>query len=102
MRGGLGQTGVRIQIHRRIAFSLASVLLSVLAVPLGIQPLRSGRSAGALTAIGLMALYWVLFSVGEKAAESGMAAPWLALWAPNAMVVVVGLWLMRRTTRGES
>jgi lipopolysaccharide export system permease protein len=102
LRGDLGQTGVQIQIHRRIAFSLASVLLSVLAVPLGIQPLRSGRSAGALTAIGLMALYWVLFSVGERAAESGLAAPWLALWAPNAMVVGVGLWLMRRTVRGES
>lgn len=102
LRGDLGQTGVRIQIHRRIAFSLASVLLAVLAVPLGIQPLRSGRSAGALTAIGLMALYWVLFSVGETAAEGGMAAPWLALWAPNAMVAVAGLWLMRRTIRGES
>lgn len=101
-RGDLNQTVVRIQIHRRIAFSLASVLLSVLAVPLGIQPLRSGRSAGALVAIGLMALYWVLFSVGERTAESGLAAPWVACWAPNAMVVGVGLWLMRRTTRGES
>lgn len=102
LRGDDGRTGVRIQIHRRIAFSLASVLLSVLAVPLGIQPLRSGRSAGALTAIGLMALYWVLFSVGERAAESGLVAPWLAMWTPNAMVVGVGLWLMRRTIRGES
>jgi lipopolysaccharide export LptBFGC system permease protein LptF len=93
---------VRIQLHRRVAFSLASLLLSVLAVPLGIQPLRSGRSAGALTAIGLMALYWVLFSVGEKAAASGIVTPALAMWTPNALVVSIGLWLMRRTVRGES
>jgi lipopolysaccharide export system permease protein len=102
LRGGLGQTGVRIQIHQRIAFSLASVLLAVLAVPLGIQPIRSGRSAGALTAIGLMAAYWVLFSIGETAAESRILTPAVAMWTPNAMVVGVGLWLMRRTVRGES
>ncbi|MBW2279683.1 MAG: LptF/LptG family permease [Deltaproteobacteria bacterium] len=102
VRADHGQRSVRTQLHLRAAFSLASVLLSLLAVPLGIQPLRSGRSAGALTAIGLMAIYWVLFRMGENAAESGAIAPAIALWTPNVLVVLVGLWLMRRTVRGES
>jgi lipopolysaccharide export system permease protein len=35
-----------VQIHRRLAFPLASPLLALVAVPLGIRPVRSGRSAG--------------------------------------------------------
>ena len=102
LRGSDGRIGVQIQIHRRMAFALASLLLSMLAVPLGIQPLRSGRSAGALTAIGLMALYWGLFSVGERAADGGMIAPWIAMWAPDALVFVIAVWMLRRTVYGES
>jgi lipopolysaccharide export system permease protein len=102
LRGNAGQTEVRTQIHRRCAFSMASLLLAVLAVALGIRPLRAGRSAGALTAIGLMALYWLLFSAAEVAAERQLAPPWVAMWTPNALVVGVGLLLMRQTVRGES
>ena len=73
-------TALDVQIQRRLAFPLASLLLALVAVPLGIRPVRAGRSMGALTAIGVMALYWVLFSLGEMAAERGVGPAWLGLW----------------------
>ena len=90
------------QIQRRLAFPLASILLAVLAVPLGIRPVRAGRSMGALTAIGVMALYWVLFSLGEIAADRGVGPAWLGLWTPNAIVLVLGVWLVRRISRSDA
>jgi lipopolysaccharide export system permease protein len=102
LRGRAGRNAVQVQLHRRFAFSLASVLLGVLAVPLGIRPVRTGRSAGALTAIALMGLYWLLLSSGETLAMNHLLPPWLALWTPNVLLVGIGLFLLRRTTQGES
>ena len=47
---------VPTQIHRRFAFPLASLALAILALPLGIRPVRTGRSWGAVVALGLTAL----------------------------------------------
>jgi len=95
-------TSIDVQIQRRLAFPLASILLAVVAVPLGIRPVRAGRSMGALTAIGVMAFYWVLFSLGETAAERGVGPAWLGIWAPNAVVLVLGIWLVRRVSRSDA
>ncbi len=91
-----------LQIQRRLSFPLASLLLAIVAVPLGIRPVRSGRSAGALTAIGVMALYWILFTLGEMAAERGVGPAWLGMWAPNVLVLGLGIWLVRRIARSDT
>jgi lipopolysaccharide export LptBFGC system permease protein LptF len=102
IRGGEGERTVDAQIHRRLAFPLASLLLGVLGVPLGIRPLRTGRSAGAIIAIGVMAIYWVLFTTGEIAAERGLLPAWLGLWAPNLLVLGLAVLLIRSTVRGDT
>jgi len=94
-------TWIDVQIQRRLAFPFASLLLAVIAVPLGIRPVRAGRSMGALTAIAVMALYWLLFSLGEMAAEQGIGPAWLGLWTPNAVVLGLGVWLVRRVSRSD-
>jgi lipopolysaccharide export system permease protein len=101
LEGRLG-TSLEVQFHRRLAFPLASLLLAVVAVPLGIRPVRAGRSMGALTAIAVMALYWLLFSLGEMAAERSVGPAWLGLWMPNAITLCLGVWLVRRMSRSDS
>lgn len=102
IRRGNGERTVDVQIQRRIAFSMASLLLGMLAVPLGIRPLRSGRSAGAITAVAVMAVYWLVFSAGEVMAEDGNVPTWLGVWLANGAVVVLTVYLVRRTVRGDS
>ena len=102
IRSGHGETTVDVQLHRRVAFSLASVFLGLLAVPLGVRPLRTGRSAGAIVAIGLMALYWLLFAAGEMTAERGLVPVWLGVWTANIVVCVVSVLLIRATDRGDT
>jgi lipopolysaccharide export system permease protein len=92
---------VRIEIHRRLAFSLSCVLLAILAVPLGVRPVRVGRSWGALTALVVMAGYWLVLSGGELAAEEGMVPPWAGLWAGDLGVLLVATFLVRRLRRVE-
>jgi lipopolysaccharide export system permease protein len=101
LRGREGPLDVRVQIHRRVAFSLSCILLAALALPLGVRPVRSGRSFGALVALALMAAYWLLLSGGQLAAEAGIVPPALGLWAGDALVAVVASVLIRRLRRVE-
>lgn len=101
IRGGTREVVVT-QIHRRLAFPLASLVLCLVSVPLGLRPLRSSRSAGALVAIALMGAYWVLFTTGEVAGERGYLPAWLAVWTPNVLVLALGALLLRGTLRGDS
>jgi lipopolysaccharide export system permease protein len=100
LNGRYGRS-IACQIQRRLAFPFASILLGVVAVPLGIRPVRSGRSAGALTAIGVMALYWLLFSLGDMAAFRGVLPPWIGYWIPNAVALVIGVYLVSRVGKSD-
>lgn len=102
IRGKNGARVVEVQIHRRLAFPLASIVLAMLAVPLGIRPLRSGRSAGAITALAVMGLYWCLFTAGEVAAERGLIPAWVGMWTPNVLVGTLSIVLLRRTIHGDT
>ncbi len=102
LRGNEGESAVWIQIHRRGALGAASIALALLAVPLGIRPLREGRSWGALTAIGVMTLYWAGLAIGETVAEVAWIPIPLALWLPNAMVLALAWLLLRRTLRSDA
>ena len=88
-------------IHRRFAFPLASLALALLALPLGIRPVRTGRSWGAIVALALPALYWGLFSFGEKAGDNGWLPAWIGLWIANVSVAGLGLFLLGRISRSD-
>jgi lipopolysaccharide export system permease protein len=94
-------TGIDTQIQRRLAFPFASLLLALIAVPLGVRPMRSGRSAGALTALVVMGLYWLSFSLGDMAATRRVVPAWLGYWLPNVLALAIGVGLMRRLARSD-
>jgi len=99
-RGGLAS--VKVEIQRRLAFPFSCILLTFLSVPLGIRPLRAGRSTGALTAVSLMGLYWLLFTAGEIAGENEWLPAWFSMWVANGVVLVLAIYLMHRSTRGDT
>lgn len=86
-----------IELHRRAALPLGSILLTLIGVPLALHPLRVGRSWGALTAIAILGVYWLASATGQVLAEEGYVAPAIGLWTPNVLALGIGLYLLRRT-----
>jgi lipopolysaccharide export system permease protein len=101
VRARLGAEAVEDEVQRRLSLPFASLLLALLAVPLGIRPLRTGRSAGIIGALAITALYWCSFTAGLAAAEAGWLPGWIAAWTPNVIALLLALVLLRRTARGE-
>lgn len=83
------------ELHSRFAFPFASLVFAVVAVPLGMQNRRSGKSAGFATSIGILLAYYVVQSLLRTLAEKGSLPPALALWLPNMIFLGLGWYLLR-------
>jgi len=83
------------ELHSRFAFPFASLVFAVVAVPLGMQNRRSGKSAGFATSIGILLAYYVVQSFLRTLAEKGTIPPAIALWLPNMIFLGLGWYLLR-------
>ena len=99
-----GWREARVELHRRFAFPFACLAFALIAVPLGAQPRRGGRAAGALLAVILIASYYLLTVMGANFARQGALTPGVGTWAADVIVFVLGLALLPRMEqfRGEN
>ncbi|MSN26286.1 MAG: LPS export ABC transporter permease LptF [Geobacter sp.] len=83
------------ELHSRFAFPFASIVFAFIAVPLGIQNRRSGKSAGFSVSIGILLAYYLMLSFVRTLAEKGSIPPAIALWLPNIIFLALGWYLLR-------
>lgn len=85
-----------IQWHERMAFPLGCLALCFWALPLGIQPPRAGRSRPIMVSVILSAVFYYLMILAKFAALKGWTEPGVAIWAPNLIILVTGLYMLRQ------
>jgi lipopolysaccharide export system permease protein len=90
------------ELHSRFAFPFASLVFAVLAVPLGMQNRRSGKSAGFSTSIGILLAYYIVQSLLRTLADKGGLPPALAMWLPNILFLGLGWYLLRMASQERS
>jgi len=86
------------ELHGRYSFPFASLVFAFLAVPLGIQNRRSGKSAGFSISIGILLLYYLMLAFLRTLAEKGTIPPFIALWLPNMVFLGIGWYLLRMSS----
>jgi lipopolysaccharide export system permease protein len=90
------------ELHSRFTFPFASLVFAILAVPLGIQNRRSGKSSGFTISIVIIFAYYVLLSVVRFLAEKGGFPPAVALWFPNLIFLCLGWFFLRMASLEKS
>lgn len=83
------------ELYSRFTFPFASLVFAILAVPLGIQNRRSGKSSGFTISIAIIFSYYVLMSVVRTLVEKGGIPPAVALWSPNLIFLCTGCFFLR-------
>ncbi|HVP89787.1 MAG TPA: LPS export ABC transporter permease LptF [Terriglobales bacterium] len=86
-----------VEIHKKFALPFACLVFVLLGLPLGLAAGRSGRTGGLSLSLGVILLYYVLITTGEKLAMDGKLAPWLAMWGPDLLLAVAAIALIFRT-----
>jgi LPS export ABC transporter permease LptF len=90
---------VRTEIHQRFALPLASLIFSLLAIPLGVARVRSGKGAGFALSLIVITIYWVMFTTLAGQARVGKLAPWIGIWTANGVMLLwaaFSYWRLRR------
>ncbi len=88
-----------VEYHRKFSIPFACVVFALVAVPLGVQPVRAARSRGFTLSLGMIFVYYVILSVGQALAEQTIVPAAVGLWLPNAIFGVLGVFLFARAAR---
>ena len=88
-----------VEIHKKYAIPLATLVFVLIGGPLGIMARRGGMGTGVLYSLFFFLLYWVGMIRGEALADKLAISPWLGMWGPNIFIGICGLWLVWRMIR---
>lgn len=96
---------LQVEIDQRFAMPCAAALLTILALPLGIQPPRSQRSWGLglsiVVGVAVFISYYGFLSLGLALVESGIVSSTVGVWMPNCLTGIVALWLVQQVGSEE-
>jgi LPS export ABC transporter permease LptG/LPS export ABC transporter permease LptF len=100
--GDLKQSGfdtmrLRVQLMKKIAYPLVTLVMAILAVPFALSMGKRGSLVGISTAIVLAISYWVVAGLFEAMGNVNTLPPVLAAWSPDVLFGIVGAYLLLRT-----
>lgn len=84
----------QIEFHRKFALSGAIIVLFFVGAPLGAIVRKGGFGAPVVIAALLFMVYFVLFSIGQNLATSGVLSPFWGMWLPTAVLIPIACILM--------
>ena len=77
----------------------ACPIFILLGAPLGVKARRGGVGIGFGVSLAFFVVYYLFLVGGEELADRGFLSPFLAMWAANILLGVVGVFLTFQTTR---
>ena len=87
------------ELYQRITVPMASLIFALVGVPLGLQPTRNSSSAGFAMSVIIIFFYYALMTMANAIGRSGALSPMLAVWIPNIVGLIAGLFLIRKASR---
>jgi len=91
---GIETTEESVELELKLAMPAMSLVLAIVAVPLGIRRHRVHSLAMTVaTALAVGFLYYVVIALSRSLGQVGAVSPVLAAWAGNAIFTLVGIFL---------
>ncbi|HEX6588717.1 MAG TPA: LptF/LptG family permease, partial [Longimicrobiales bacterium] len=85
-----------VEYQKKLAIPFACLVFVLIGAPLAVRFPRGGVGMVIAISLGIFAIYYVGLIGGEKLADKGHADPFWAMWAPNAIFLLLGVWGMTR------
>lgn len=95
-RSGGDTRKLQVELAQKISLPLAILVIVLFGAPLSTSTQRGGAAYGIGISLAVTMIYLLLFRVGTAVGASGAVHPMIAAWAPNALFLVGGLYLLAR------
>ncbi len=96
-QSGFDTLPLRVQLNKKIAYPLVTLVMAVLAVPFSLSTGRRGSLTGVAVAIVVAIAYWMAAGLFEAMGNVNTLPAVLAAWSPDLMFGLVGGYLLLRT-----
>ena len=91
---GLDVTTLKVQLHRKLAYPLVSLVMTLIGIPFSFVVARRGALWGAGASVVVGIVYWAFLAIFDAFGTSALLPPALAAWAPNLLFAAAGLYLI--------
>lgn len=86
----------QVEYQKKLAIPFACIVFVLIGAPLAVRFPRGGVGMVIAISLGIFAIYYVGLIGGEKLADEGYVDPFWAMWATNAIFLLLGIWGMFR------
>ena len=94
-----GRLAARVELNYRLALPVASLVLALVGIPLGLFSRKGGKAVGIMLTIFLVFLYYVIMAFGLSFAKQGRINPAVGLWLANAVFGLAGFLMLANMRR---
>ena len=95
-QSGFDTVRLKVQLQKKIAFPLITLVMAILAIPFSASGRRGGALAGVAVALGIALVYWVTSGLFEAMGNANQLPAMLAAWAPDFIFAFAGGYLLLR------
>lgn len=95
-RSGGDTRKLEVELAQKISLPMAILVIVLFGAPLSTSTQRGGAAYGVGISLAVTMIYLLLFRVGTAVGASGAVPPLVAAWAPNALFLLGGIYLMAR------
>ena len=88
-----------VEYYKKFSLPFACLILGFVGSPLGIVNRRSGRSGGVSISMVVVFFYYILLTMGEGLGDEGKIHPFIAMWFPNLLLSLTGVYLVVKTAK---
>jgi LPS export ABC transporter permease LptG/LPS export ABC transporter permease LptF len=89
----------RVELHYRLALPVASLVLALVGLPLGLYTRKGGKAAGLMLTILLVFAYYILMAFGRSLSMQRYLDPAVGLWIANLVFAIGGVVMMAHLRR---
>lgn len=90
---------IQVEQHARFAYPLGTFILTLIGVSLSSRKVRGGTGLHIGVGIALCFSYILFYRFFEEFAKSGSLPPGLAIWLPNIIYLVIGIYLYQKAPK---
>jgi LPS export ABC transporter permease LptF/LPS export ABC transporter permease LptG len=93
-QSGFDVVRLRVQLQKKLAFPIITLVMAVLAIPFSLSAGRRGAVTGVAVAVGIAVVYWTVAGLFEAMGNISQLPAVLAAWSPDLIFALVGGYLI--------
>ncbi len=83
-----------VELHYRFALPVASLVLALVGISLGLSTRKGGKAVGLILTMALVFIYYMIMVFGLSFAKQGRLPPVIGLWIANVIFAVAGVLML--------